>query len=127
GIKDAQIQFFSPPAIPGFGSTSGFTFEVQDLTSGDLDELNKVTQQIQGQLMSKPGILFASSFFETNYPQYEVFIDKAKALKAGVTPLDILDVMQGYLAGIYISNFTRFGKLYRVYVKADAAYRGSLE
>lgn len=124
-IKDAQIRFFSPPVISGFGNTSGFTFQIQDLESGNLDELDKMSEKIQKLLMAKPGILYAASFFETNYPQYQVFVDEAKAIKAGVSPRQILTLMQGYYAGIYVSNFTRFGKLYRVYVKADASYRGS--
>ncbi len=126
-IKEAQIRFFALPVIPGFGNTAGFSFEVQDLQSGDLEELDKISEQIQMQLMQKPEILYAASFFETNYPQYKVFVDEAKALKAGVSPRQILSVMQGYYAGLYVSNFTRFGKLYRVYVEADASYRGSPE
>ncbi len=124
-IKEARILFFTPPVIPGFAGTGGFSFQVQDLQSGDLEELDKITQQIQRKLMQKPAILYASSFFNTNYPQYKVFVNEAKAIKAGVSPRQILNVMQGYYAGIYVSNFTRFGKLYRVYVKADASYRGS--
>ncbi|HET6527519.1 MAG TPA: efflux RND transporter permease subunit [Balneolaceae bacterium] len=126
-IKEAQIRFFSPPVISGFGNTSGFSFEVQDLQSGDLEELDKVATQIERQLMGLPGILYAADFFETAYPQYKVYVDEAKALKAGVSPRQILNVMQGYYAGLYVTNFTRFGKLYRVYVQADASYRGSPE
>ncbi|HEX6983713.1 MAG TPA: efflux RND transporter permease subunit [Balneolaceae bacterium] len=126
-IKEAQIRFFSPPVISGFGNTSGFSFEVQDLQSGNLEELDQVAEQIQQQLTGMPEILYAANFFETTYPQYKVFVDEAKALKAGVSPRQILNVMQGYYAGLYVSNFTRFGKLYRVYVQADASYRGSPE
>lgn len=126
-IKEAEITFFSPPVISGFGNTSGFTVHVQDLASGELTALQDVTGQVQQALMQRPGIMYASSFFDTSYPQYQIDVDIARAKQAGISPSSILNVLQAYYGGLYVSNFNRFGKLYRVYVQADAPYRGSPE
>ncbi len=126
-IKEADIAFFAPPVISGFGNTSGFTVNVQDESSGSLQELENVSQKVQQALFQRPEIQYASSYFNTNYPQYLVNVDIAKAKRAGITPKSIMDVMQAYYGGLYVSNFNRFGKLYRVYVQADPESRGSKE
>jgi len=126
-IKEANISFFSPPVISGFGNTSGFTVNVQDVSSGELSGLEEASQKVQDELFQKPSIQYASSFFQTDYPQYLVNVDVAKAQRAGFSPESIMSVMQAYYGGLYVSNFTRFGKLYRVYVQADPEARGSKE
>jgi HAE1 family hydrophobic/amphiphilic exporter-1 len=126
-IKEADIAFFAPPVISGFGNTSGFTVNVQDLTSGELSDLEATSKKVQGALFQRPEVQYAASYFSTNYPQYEVKVDVAKALRDGYTVQSILDVMQAYYGGVYVNNFNRFGKLYRVYVQAEAGARGSKE
>jgi len=126
-IKEADIAFFAPPVISGFGNTSGFTVNVQDLTSGELSDLEAASKKVQGALFQRPEVQYAASYFSTNYPQYEVNVDVAKALRDGYTVQSILDVMQAYYGGVYVNNFNRFGKLYRVYVQAEAEARGSKE
>lgn len=127
GIKEASISFFAPPVISGFGNTSGFTVNVQDVSSGELSELEQTSQKVQQALFQRPEIQYATSFFNTNYPQYLVNVDVAKAQRAGFSVQSILDVMQAYYGGLYVSNFNRFGKLYRVYIQADPEARGSEE
>jgi HAE1 family hydrophobic/amphiphilic exporter-1 len=127
GIKEADIAFFAPPVISGFGNTSGFTVNVQDQTSGELSQLDQVSKKVQGALFQRPEIQYATSYFSTNYPQYEVDVDVAKAQRSGYSVQSILDVMQAYYGGLYVSNFNRFGKLYRVYVQSDPESRGSKE
>lgn len=124
-IKEADIQFFAPPVISGFGNTSGFTVNVQDLTSGDIDELASTTQKVQQALFQRPEIQYATSFFRTDYPQYQIDVDVAKTKRAGLSPKSVLNVMQAYLGGLYVSNFNRFGKLYRIYVQAEPGERAS--
>lgn len=126
-IKEANIQFFAPPVISGFGNTSGFTVNIQDLTSGDIDELAATTQKVQQALFQRPEIQYAASFFSADYPQYQIDIDVAKTKRAGLSPKAVLDVMQAYLGGLYVSNFNRFGKLYRIYVQAEPEDRASEE
>lgn len=126
-IKEADFAFFAPPVISGFGNTSGFTVHVQDLTSGELDELENVSKKVQQSLFQRPEVQYATSFFSTDYPQYEVKVDVAKAQRAGYSVQSILNTMQAYYGGVYVSNFNRFGKLYRVYVQGAPQSRGSKE
>ena len=126
-IREADITFFSPPVISGFGNTSGFTVNVQDESSGSLQELDQVSKKVQQALFQRPEIQYAASYFNTDYPQYMVDVDVAKAKRAGISPRSIMDIMQAYYGGLYVSNFNRFGKLYRVYVQADPESRGSKE
>lgn len=127
GIQEAQIAFFAPPVISGFGNTSGFTVNLQDVSSGELTELDQTSKQLQGALFQRPEIQYATSYFDTNFPQYQVNVNTAKAQRAGYSVQSILDVMQAYYGGLYVSNFNRFGKLYRVYVQAAPEARGSEE
>jgi HAE1 family hydrophobic/amphiphilic exporter-1 len=125
GIKKAQIQFFAPPAIPGFGASSGFTLHLEDLGAGSISDLLNASRKLNRTLMQKPAIQYAVSTFRNDYPQYRIDVDVAKAKKDGFTEQQILHNIQAYFGGIYISNFNRFGKIYRVYVQADAQYRAA--
>jgi len=126
-IKDAQILIFAPPMIPGYSMTNGFEMNLQDKTGGSLDNFNQVSQNFLGKLSQRPEIGRAQTSFNPNFPQYQVDVDAAKCKQAGISPNTILETLQGYYGGMYVSNFNRFGKLYRVYVQADAKYRINLE
>lgn len=126
-IKDAQVLFFQPPMIMGYGITNGFTFSLQDRTGGDLNKFFKVTQDFIAKLQERPEIQQAQTTFSPNFPQYLIDIDPAQCLKAGLTPSDILTTLQGYIGGLYSSNFNRFGKLYRVMIQAEGDKRVNTE
>lgn len=126
-IREANVAFFSPPVLSGFGNTSGFTVNVQDLSSSSLEALSQTSNKVQQELFKRPEIQYAASYFQTNFPQYRVDVDVAKAQRAGFSVQSILNVMQAYYGGQYVNNFNRFGKLYRVYVQADPEARGSKE
>ena len=126
-IKDAQVLFFQPPMIMGYGTTNGFTFSLQDRTGGDLNKFFKVTQDFIAKLQERPEIQQAQTTFSPNFPQYLIDIDPAQCLKAGLTPSDILTTLQGYIGGLYSSNFNRFGKLYRVMIQAEGDKRVNTE
>jgi HAE1 family hydrophobic/amphiphilic exporter-1 len=115
---DAKIIFFSPPSVPGFGSSDGFSAVLLDKSGGDINELNTVTQDFIGALMQRPEIQFASTSFNTNYPQFQMVIDVPRAKESGVTLNSILSTMQGYIGGIYSSDFTKYGKQFRVMIQA---------
>lgn len=117
-INDAQIIYFTPPSVPGFGSADGFEMQLVDRASGELKALDETATQFVGNLMQRPEIAFASNPFSTNYPQLQMDIDVPKAKEAGVSISDILSTLQGYIGGIYTANFSRFGKQYRVFVQA---------
>ncbi|MGC1240671.1 MAG: efflux RND transporter permease subunit [Chryseosolibacter sp.] len=125
-IPDANILFFAPPSVPGFGISSGFELNVSDRLGGSFNALDRVTREFLGQLMQRPEILYAQSSFNTNYPQYEIKLNVPKAKEAGVSISSIFSTLQGYIGGIYAADFSRFGKQYRVYVQAMPDDRASV-
>jgi HAE1 family hydrophobic/amphiphilic exporter-1 len=126
-IKDARIMFFKPPMITGYSVTNGFEVKLQDKTGGDLNNFFQVYQQFIGALNARPEIQMAYSTFNPTFPQYLVEIDVAKVKQSGLTQNAILTALQGYYGGMYISNFNRFGKLYRVMMQATPEARVSPE
>jgi HAE1 family hydrophobic/amphiphilic exporter-1 len=118
-IPDANIIFFAPPSIPGFGLSGGFEVNLMDKSGGSFEDLDAATQQFIGSLMQHPEIQYGQSAFNTRYPQYEMEIDVPLAKKYGVTVSSIFSTMQGYIGGVYAADFARFGKQYRVYVQAE--------
>lgn len=115
---DAKIIFFSPPSVPGFGQSEGFNFELLDKAGGELTELSSTAQNFIAELMKRPEVQFASTSFNTNFPQYQMVIDVPKAKDVGVSVSSILSAMQGYVGGIYSSDFTKYGKQFRVMIQA---------
>ncbi len=126
-IKDARVMFFQPPMISGYSATNGFEIKLQDKTGGDINNFFQVYQRFIGALNARPEISMAYSTFNPNYPQYMVELDVAKIKKAGLTQNQILQTLQAYYGGMYISNFNRFGKLYRVMMQAAPEARVSPE
>ena len=126
-IKDARIMFFQPPMISGYSATNGFEIKLQDRTGGDLNKFFQVYQTFIGALNANPNIQMAYSNFNPTFPQYLVEIDVAKVKQAGLTQSAILQALQGYYGGMYISNFNSYGKLYRVMMQAEPEARVSPE
>lgn len=126
-FKDAQVLFFAPPMISGYGVTNGFELNLQDRTGGSLDKFYEVAKNFLADMEKRPEIASAQTSFNPSFPQYMVDIDVAQCKKAGLSPDDILTTLQGYLGGMYTSNFNRFGKLYRVMVQSDFSDRTNVE
>lgn len=126
-IKDATVMMFQPPMISGYSVTSGFELQLQDKTGGDINKFFQVYQQFIGALNQRPEIQQAYSTFNPTFPQYMVNVDVAKTKQAGISPSVVLSTLQGYYGGMYVSNFNRFGKLYRVMMQADPSARISPE
>jgi len=118
GIPGANMLFFAPPSIPGFGISAGFEMKILDRSGGSFQELDQATQAYLSELSQRPEVLYAQSSFNTNYPQYEMDINVPKAKEAGVSISSIFSTLQGYIGSIYAADFARFGKQYRVYVQA---------
>ena len=119
--------FFQPPMITGYGATNGFELKLLDRTGGDLNNFFQVYQRFIGALNARPEIAMAYSTFNPSFPQYLVDIDVAKVKQAGLTQNAVLSALQGYYGGMYVSNFNKFGKLYRVMMQADPEARVSPE
>jgi len=126
-IKDGRVMIFAPPMISGYSLTNGFEIKMQDRTGGDVNAFFGVVQGFLGQLNQQPEVQMAYTTFNPAFPQYMIDIDAAKAKQAGISPKDILSTLQGYYGGMYVSNFNRFGKIYRVMMQAAPESRVSPE
>lgn len=126
-IKDGRVMIFAPPMITGYSVTNGFELKMQDKTGGDINDFYAVVMAFLGQLNQQPEIQVAYTTFNPSFPQYLVDVDAAKAKQAGLSPQSILSTLQGYYGGLYVSNFNRFGKLYRVMMQASPEARVSPE
>ncbi|MDW5290647.1 efflux RND transporter permease subunit [Formosa sp. PL04] len=117
-IPEANIIFFSPPSIRGFGNSAGFEVNLLDKFGGEFTDLDKMNQEFAASLMQHPEIKYAQSSFNTKYPQYEMEVNVPLAKEKGVPINSIFSTLQGYIGGIYASDFSRFGKQFRVYIQA---------
>lgn len=123
-IKDAQIEFFPPPAVPGYGNASGFELRLLDKTgSGDFKKMETVVRQFVEDLKARPEIASAFTIFDASYPQYLISIDYDKAAQKGVTVDNAMSSLQTLLGSAYATNFIRFGQMYKVMVQAAPEYR----
>ncbi|MFL9831802.1 efflux RND transporter permease subunit [Flavobacterium sp. ST-87] len=125
--KRANFLVLNVPTVEGFGNTSGIELVLQDRTNGDLKKLGGISYGMMGALMQRPEIEVAFTTFNVEYPQFEVLVDETKAAQLGVTVADVLSAMQGYYGSIQSSDFTRFGKYYRVLVQANPENRKDKE
>jgi len=127
-ITDADIQFFPPPTVPGFGNSSGFELRVQDKTgSDDLQKTAELTNKFVKDLMDSPEIASAFSSFDASFPQYMIHVDADIASKKGVSVDVAMSTLQTLIGSLYASNFIRFGQMYKVMVQADPSFRKNPE
>ncbi|SFN49396.1 hydrophobic/amphiphilic exporter-1, HAE1 family [Bizionia echini] len=117
-IPDANILFFTPPSVPGFGSADGFEMRLLDRNARPLTELDATATDFVRLLNQQPDIAFASNSFSTNFPQLELDINVERAKEAGISTSAILSALQGYIGGNYVADFSRFGKQFRVFIQA---------
>ena len=126
-IKEATIRAIGPPAIPGLGATSGFTFELQQTTStDDIKQFEAVSKKFLAALNQRPEIGMAYTFFTTKTPSYQVDVDKEKAKKLGVLVSDVYSTMSTLLGSSYVNDFNLYGRNFRVVAQADSTYRSSI-
>ncbi len=127
-IRDAEVQFFPPPAVPGFGNANGFEVRVLDKTGkGNLQETAKITDNFIKELKKRPEIKDAFSSFDPSFPQYLIHIDQDVAAKKLITTEDALFNLQALIGSYYATNFIRYGQMYKVMVQADPKYRAQPE
>lgn len=125
-FTNAQVLIATAPTIPGFGLTDGFSLSLQDKTGGSIDQFYSQALLFISELNKREEILFARTSFSPDYPMYELKLDPAKLKMAGLSPQDIYSTLQGYIGGMYVSNFNAFGKLYRVYIQGVPDSRATL-
>ncbi len=117
-IPEANIIFFAPPSIPGFNSSVGVEVNLLDQTGGSFEDLDKTNQEFIAKLTERPEIQYVQSSFNTKYPQYELELNVPRAKELGVSISSIFATLQGYIGSVFASDFSRFGKQYRVYIQA---------
>ncbi len=117
-IKDANIIFFAPGSVPGYGESDGFEFKIIDKKAGNIEDLADVSNDFIGRLFGRQEILFASNSLNTNYPQYEIELDVPMAKRSGIRVNDLLSTLQGYFGGFYVSDFNKYGKPFKVFMQA---------
>jgi HAE1 family hydrophobic/amphiphilic exporter-1 len=125
-IHGAKLEFFPPPAVPGYGNASGFELRLLDKTgSGDFKKQEVVVKKFIKDLMARPEIGSAFTIFDASYPQYMLHIDEDKAAQKGITVNNAMSSLQTLLGSEYATNFIRFGQMYKVMVQALPEYRSN--
>jgi HAE1 family hydrophobic/amphiphilic exporter-1 len=126
-IKEARILVVSPPAIPGIGQSSGFTFELQQTTStDDIRQFEAVLQKFLAAANQRPEIARAYSFFTARTPSYQVDIDKEQAKKLGVSVAEAYTTLSTLLGSSYVNDFNLYGRNFRVVAQADTLFRRNI-
>jgi hydrophobe/amphiphile efflux-1 (HAE1) family protein len=123
-ISEAIIFPFNIPTISGFGASAGFNFLLQD-RSGSLNvqQLGDLSRQFLDAARKRPELANLFTSFDPRYPQIKVDLDREKARKLGVPVNEVFQALSAVMGGNYVNDFNRFGRLFRVYVQADADYR----
>ncbi|QNF35144.1 efflux RND transporter permease subunit [Adhaeribacter swui] len=120
----AVIEFFEPPAIPGFGSSGGFSMRLLDKNSDtDYHEFDKVNQEFMDNLRKRPELAGLFTFFAANYPQYELQIDNNLAMQKGVSIGKAMDNLNILIGSTYEQGFIKFNQFFKVYVQSDPKFR----
>ena len=123
-IADAEIEFFPPPTVPGFGNSSGFELRLLDRSGNeDLNQTNEVVNEFISKLEQDEVIESASTTFDVNFPQYMLKIDYDQAAKKGISVENSMNTLQTLLGSLYATNFIRYGQMYKVMVQSDAFAR----
>jgi HAE1 family hydrophobic/amphiphilic exporter-1 len=123
-IPEAIAFPFNIPTISGFGASAGFNFLLQDRSGAlTVEELGAQTRAFLTAARQRPEFASLFTAFDPTYPQVKVDLDREKARTLGVPVSDVFQAMSTAMGGTYVNDFNRFGRLYRVYVQADAAYR----
>jgi hydrophobic/amphiphilic exporter-1 (mainly G- bacteria), HAE1 family len=118
---------FSPPAIPGVGTSGGFSFVLEDRAGRDVSFLASNLARFLAAARKRPEIGTISSTFLPSVPQQFVEVDRDKVLKQGVAISDVYRTIQAFMGGQFINYFNSFGRQWQVYVEAEAPYRSDLE
>jgi len=122
-VPEAIAFAFAPPAIPGIGTAGGFSFWLQDRSGGSVELLNDNLQKFLEAARKRPELVNVNSPFRSSVPQIFADVNRDKVLKQGVAVGDVYQTLQAFLGGIYVNQFNRFGRQWRVFLQAEAADR----
>ncbi len=122
-MPQGQIFAFLPPAIPGIGTASGFSFMLQDRVGGSVQSLADQTQRFMEAARKRPEIGRITTTFRASVPQIFAKVDRDKMLKLGVDPGELYAALQAFMGSAYINDFNRFGRQWKVYLSAHPDFR----
>jgi HAE1 family hydrophobic/amphiphilic exporter-1 len=122
-ITEAVAFAFMPPAVPGLGNAGGFSLWLQDHTGSDVAELDQNVQKFLAAARKRPELAGVVSLFNAGVPQVFTDVDRDKVLKQGVAIGDVFQTMQAFLGGLYVNQFNRFGRQWRVFLEAEGDAR----
>ncbi len=124
-IPEALILAFNAPSISGLGSTGGFSAHLQDPSGGDFAEFAAVAQEFVAKAMEHPAIAVANTNFRVSAPRLFAQVDRERAKALGVPISEVFDTMQAYFGNLYVNDFVKFGRIYRVQTEALPEYRSN--
>jgi len=126
-IPGARVFAFGPPPLPGYGNVSGFTLQLQDRSGGTVEQLAGYVNQLKLAASKRPEIGRISTTFNPSTPQVKVDLDREKARVLGVPVDSVFQTLQAYLSGLYVNDFVRFGKVYKVFLQAEPKFTSQPE
>ena len=122
-VPDAQIFGFSPPAIPGIGTSGGATFMLEDRSGQGVEFLAQNTDRFLQAARRRPEFASLTSTFIPSAPQVFADVDRDKVLKQGVDLDSVYQTLQTFMGGLFVNYFNRFGRVWQVYVQAEGEFR----
>jgi HAE1 family hydrophobic/amphiphilic exporter-1 len=121
-IPGARAFAFGPPPLPGYGNVSGFSMQLQDRSGGSIAQLAGYVKQLTEAVAKRPEIGRLSTTFNPATPQVKVELDREKTRTLGVTVDSVFQTLQAYLSGLYVNDFVRFGRVYKVFLQAEPRF-----
>ena len=121
-IPGARAFAFGPPPLPGYGNVSGFSMQLQDRSGGSIAQLAGYVKQLTEAVAKRPEIGRISTTFNPATPQVKVELDREKARTLGVPVDSVFQTLQAYLSGLYVNDFVRFGRVYKVFLQAEPQF-----
>jgi HAE1 family hydrophobic/amphiphilic exporter-1 len=122
-VPEAIAFAFMPPAIPGLGTSGGFSFWIQDRSGGTVDFLDQNVQKFLAAAQKRPELTGVSTQYSAAVPQIYLDVDRDKVLKQGVAIGDVYQTLQAYLGGLFLNQFNRFGRQWRVFLQSEGEDR----
>jgi hydrophobe/amphiphile efflux-1 (HAE1) family protein len=126
-LPGAKAFAFGPPPLPGYGNVSGFSMQLQDRSGGGVEQLTGYIQQLTAAAAKRPEIGRISTTFQPSTPQVKVELDREKARTVGVAVDTIFQTLQTYLSGLYVNDFVRFGRVFKVFLQAEPSFTDKAE
>lgn len=122
-VPEANCIALTPPAIPGLGNAGGFSMYIQDRSGGTVQFLDQNLQKFLDAARKRPELTGVTSQFNSSVPQIYADVNRDKVLKQGVAISDVYQTLQAYLGGLYLNQFNRFGRQWRVFLQGEGEER----